>query len=245
MPIAAKKVLSHSFTANPIIREHAMKPTVATIAILCVTLFAATGCNTRQTQIELEELHADRERLASEVTALSQERDTLAEQRDKARAENQRLRAHLEGVTQQLKNIKPADLPTNFYAIEDGIAMGQDFAFKKGSAELNTEAVNSIRQLASLLNGPEYADTVVVVAGHTDTTPVVRAQTKEKFGDNWGLSAMRSAAVVSALETAGVAPTRIRGSFRGEHAPAASNATSEGKAANRRVEIFLQIPAAN
>ncbi|MFW5829327.1 MAG: OmpA family protein [Planctomycetota bacterium] len=217
-----------------------------TCTALAVVALLGTGCQNRTGEVEKEELRADNERLTAEITALSKENLTLAEQRNKAREENQRLRAHLKGMESQMRDL--SDIGPNIPGLsvigDGGVALDQDFAFKKGSADLNEQAVNSIRQLAQTINDPEYADTFVLIVGHTDTTPVVRAETKQRFGDNWGLSAMRAAAVVRALEDADVDPERLRGGFRGEHDPAASNATAEGKAANRRVEIYLQLPSA-
>jgi chemotaxis protein MotB len=222
-----------------------MKTRTITCTALAVFALFSSGCGNRNAQVELEELRADNERLTSEITALSKENLLLAEQRDKAREENQRLRAHVEGLGSQLRDLGSAGgtIPGMTAIGDGGVALDQDFAFKKGSADLNDAAVGSIRQLAQLLNDPEYTDTYVLVEGHTDNTPVVRAETKKRFGDNWGLSAMRSAAVVRALQAAGIKPQRIRGAFRGEFDPAASNQDTSGKAANRRVEIYLQLPA--
>ena len=58
---------------------------------------------------------------------------------------------------------------------------------------------------------------------------------KDKYGDNWGLSAARAATVVRALEKSGVTADRLHGAFRGEHAPRGSD-----KAANRRVERYVK-----
>jgi chemotaxis protein MotB len=115
-----------------------------------------------------------------------------------------------------------------------GLALNEDFAFAKGSDELSAEGKSSIGKLAARLNSGEYAGSKVMVEGHTDDTPVARASTKEKFHDNWGLSGARAAAVIRALQSAGVDAKRIQGQFRGEYAPRGGD-----KAANRRVEIYL------
>ena len=72
-------------------------------------------------------------------------------------------------------------------------ALGEDFAFEKGSATLNKEGKKSIEKLALKLNDGDHANQMVVVEGHTDDAPVSRPQTVDKFTDNWGLSAARSA----------------------------------------------------
>jgi chemotaxis protein MotB len=118
-----------------------------------------------------------------------------------------------------------------------GLALSEDFAFAKGSADLNDDGKKTIEKIAARLNEGENANAKVFVEGHTDDTPVARHATKEKYGDNWGLSAARSASVIRALEAAHVEPKRLIGRFRGEHAPRATDAADKAK--NRRVEIFL------
>ncbi len=128
-----------------------------------------------------------------------------------------------------------------------GVALPDDFAFGKGSADLNEAGEKAVAKLAARLNEGDNASAQVIVEGHTDNSPVSRPVTKEKFGDNWGLSAARAAEVLRALEKAGVNPNRLHGAFRGEHQPRVAvekDAKDEGKvhdaqAANRRVEIFL------
>lgn len=217
------------------------KHSILSLTLIAAVMLGSTGCGNRNASVEMEELRADNERLTSEITALSKENLLLAEQRNKALEENQRLNAHLRGMEGQLRDIGSVSgsLGPQFSATGDGgVALNQDLAFKKGSADLNNDAIGSIRKLAKMLNDGEYADTFVIVEGHTDTTPVVRAETKKRFGDNWGLSAMRAAAVVRVLKEAGVKAERIRGAFRGEFDPTGDS----DKSKDRRVEIYLQLP---
>ena len=99
-------------------------------------------------------------------------------------------------------------------------------------------------KLANLLNGSDYRDTIVVVEGHTDNTPLKRPATLEKFGNNWGLSAMRASAVITVLKSKGIAAGRLRGAFAGEYDPKVANTSRDNKAKNRRVEIYLTLPSA-
>ncbi len=207
-------------------------------------LLLVTGCSGRQTKAELAELRADNARYAEQISNLTEENVTLAGQRDSAREENVRLREQLDGASSQIRNFSKSvtSLGTSLIVEEGAVILKQDFAFKKGSATLNSGAVSDLNKLAELLNSAEYADTIVTVEGHTDNTPVVRKTTKTLFQNNNGLSAMRAASVKTALEAAGVSNKRIRGAFRGESAPRKENSTAEGKAANRRVAIYLHLP---
>ncbi|NCT82046.1 MAG: OmpA family protein [Comamonadaceae bacterium] len=71
----------------------------------------------------------------------------------------------------------------------------------------------------------------VTIVGHTDSTG------SDAINDP--LSRERAMAVRDYLASRGVAPSRVSVSGRGSHEPVASNDTEAGRAANRRVEIFL------
>ena len=58
--------------------------------------------------------------------------------------------------------------------------------------------------------------------------------------DNWDLSTRRATAIVHILqENKTIDPENLTAAGRGEFAPIASNATPEGKAKNRRIEVIL------
>jgi len=57
---------------------------------------------------------------------------------------------------------------------------------------------------------------------------------------NWDLSTKRATAIVSILrENNSINPENLTAAGRGEFAPIATNATAEGKAKNRRIEVIL------
>ena len=203
--------------------------------ILMVLPFAAVlvlaGCRTRpggQQAVLTDEQRSEISRLSSELEALNAENQELKRQRDLLAGGNGTVRGTLDDI---LKEGIDGVYPTS----RGGVAIGEDFAFAKGSADLNDAGKKAVGQLADKLNSGDYATASIIVEGHTDDTPVARAANKEKYGDNWGLSAARAATVVRALEKAGVSASRLHGAFRGEHAPAGSD-----KAANRRVELFVK-----
>ena len=76
----------------------------------------------------------------------------------------------------------------------------------------------------------------VAVEGHSDS----RAIRTERFPSNWALSSARAIAIVEALVAAGVDPARLRAVGLADTRPLASNATAEGRARNRRVEVVIQ-----
>lgn len=200
-----------------------------------LAVVALSGCRARgSASVEADELRADNQRLAGEVNRLSKENSSLQASLQNAREE---LAKRKDGsVGTQMKRILDNEGIAGTTKTESGgLALSEDFAFAKGSAELSPEGKRSLEQIAGRLNSGDYAGAKVIVEGHTDDTPVARASTKEKYVDNWGLSGARAAAVVRALQAAGVDAKRIQGSFRGEYQPRGGD-----KAANRRVEISVE-----
>jgi chemotaxis protein MotB len=122
---------------------------------------------------------------------------------------------------------------------EDRILLKSDVAFKTASAELTKEGEAELKEIAKKLNSSDNAKFTVIVEGHTDDAPVVREESKKKFHDNWGLSALRSAAVLRELIEAGVKPERLRGAYVADQHPMVKGHSPEDRAKNRRIEIFL------
>jgi outer membrane protein OmpA-like peptidoglycan-associated protein len=77
----------------------------------------------------------------------------------------------------------------------------------------------------------QYPDSLIDVYGHTDSTG--------SSPYNQTLSENRARAVADYLASRGVTNARIRSQGYGETQPVASNATEEGRSANRRVEIKI------
>jgi chemotaxis protein MotB len=206
---------------------------VRTLAIipLAVLTISAIGCKPRGTSsIAEQERNAEGSRATS---ALQAENRELAKQLAQAREELDKNKGGTIGDQATALGVTGIEGMTSS---NGRVSLGEDFAFEKGKASLNKEGKKAIEQLALKLNDGDLANHLVVVEGHTDDKPVSRPDTIDRYGDNWGLSAARSASVVRALQHAGVKAERLRGAFRGPYAPVAG---AKDGAANRRVEIFL------
>ena len=109
-----------------------------------------------------------------------------------------------------------------------------DVLFGSGSSDFGAQGKEIIATIAPILAGFEND---VLVEGHTDTVPLNSAGY-----DNWNLSADRALAVLKLLVADhGIAPQRLAASGYGEYRPKADNATDQGKAANRRVELVIVV----
>jgi outer membrane protein OmpA-like peptidoglycan-associated protein len=107
---------------------------------------------------------------------------------------------------------------------------GEAVSFDLNSAALRPEATPVLARQAEILSR-YFPGVPVNVCGHTDSTG----------GDdlNDRLSLERAESVRGALAKLGVAADRMRAHGFGSELPVATNATSEGRALNRRTEIIL------
>lgn len=103
--------------------------------------------------------------------------------------------------------------------------------FQPGFAEVEEQSAWIIEKLSLITRAIEVP---VTVAGHTDNVPISNSQ----FESNWELSAARAAGVARALVDLGHDASMVQVTAFGEHRPIASNDTEEGRAKNRRVELF-------
>ena len=100
--------------------------------------------------------------------------------------------------------------------------------FDTGKADVKPESDAALVEIAKLLSREPKRKLYVV--GHTDSVGQLDANMK--------LSQARAEAVVKVLTTKhGVAAARLKAMGAGPIAPVASNATEEGRARNRRVEL--------
>ncbi len=127
-----------------------------------------------------------------------------------------------------------------FDASRGVVKFKSDVTFPSGSSELNPRAQDAISKFGKLLNSNTFRNYDFFVAGHTDNTPV-RHQATIAAGhkDNWYLSAHRAISVAHSLFSQGISQNRLGVQGFAEQRPIASNATPDGQAKNRRVEVVI------
>ena len=103
--------------------------------------------------------------------------------------------------------------------------------FPSGSAQVRAASIPMLANLAATLPaGP------LRIEGHTDNVPIHTVQ----FATNWELSTARSTAIARLLlEHGPIDPANVSAAGYAEFHPVASNATADGRAQNRRVDIIL------
>lgn len=106
--------------------------------------------------------------------------------------------------------------------------------FDSGHAELKEECLPIVSKLGDILR--LYDDYLIEIIGHTDNVPMVSGA----FPDNDHLSSARAISAKNYLvEEKGMDVATMKWSGKGEYEPIASNATEDGRARNRRVEIRI------
>jgi len=110
------------------------------------------------------------------------------------------------------------------------ILLTEDLLFPLGGFALTDPAKAILAQLAPLM---QVAPNDINISGHTDNLP-------GRTMDNDTLSALRGMAVLEWLLELGVPDVRLSVSGYGERLPVADNASPEGRALNRRVEILFK-----
>lgn len=112
----------------------------------------------------------------------------------------------------------------------DGILVNlPDVTFAFNSTEISPSFQQSLNKVADSLK--QYPNSLVDVYGHTDSVG------SDAF--NLDLSKRRADSVARYLMMQGVASARIQTQGMGKNYPVADNATEEGRAKNRRVEIKI------
>ena len=101
--------------------------------------------------------------------------------------------------------------------------------FDVDKTELKDDARTELADLARVLK--DYPDTVLVIEGHTDSTG--------SAAHNKKLSEQRARSVIEVLAADGVDRSRLTSKGWGEDKPLQTNATAEGRAQNRRVEVHI------
>lgn len=113
--------------------------------------------------------------------------------------------------------------------------ISSEILFSSGQADLSLAGLSVLKRLVPVLNSSTHN---IAVVGHTDAIPIRSG----RYPSNWELSGSRAGSVVRYLEANGVPSTRLRAVGYADTRPLADNATAEGRASNRRVELIMEAP---
>ena len=144
---------------------------------------------------------------------------------------NMALVMNLKGA---LNDINDTDIEIKVEKSAVFISISDKLLFKSGSYEVSNRANEVLGKVAQVLNSKP--DIEFLVEGHTDNVPIKN----NCITDNWDLSVKRATSVVRILQNQfNIDPKRMTAGGRSEYVPLTTNATAEGKAANRRTRIVI------
>jgi len=117
------------------------------------------------------------------------------------------------------------------------VSMENKLLFSSGSWAVSNEGKTAVEELGKVL--AQNPDIAILIEGHTDNDKVV-GTLNGGVSNNWDLSTKRATAIVNILEqNNGIDKKNLTAAGRSQFSPVTSNATTEGKAKNRRIEVIL------
>lgn len=158
--------------------------------------------------------------------------DLKEEYQEAALKESEEMADKIEAMLSQQQIGDQVELDSNAQFVR--LTLNGALLFDTGKSQIREDALPLVDKISTILQS--YSGNLIDVEGHTDNVPIHNNQ----YEDNDILSAYRAFAVkdyvlgVTALE-----PGNIRATGCGEYNPIADNATPEGRARNRRVEIKI------
>ena len=170
-----------------------------------------------------------------------------ADKADQLQAENMRLKeqqASLRKSIAELHTQLEQEIADKQILVEQNaqtgtikVTMQQDILFPSGSYQIDQEGVaDMLKKVIDSLDG----ENSLRIVGHSDNLPVSK-KWHHKFSDNWDLSARRAGEVARFLIWgAGFPAERIEVVGKAAVEPIADNSTEEGRALNRRIELFIK-----
>ena len=114
------------------------------------------------------------------------------------------------------------------------IALASAQFFNVGGTKLKVTALKALDQIAEVLKDN---DRRIIIEGHTDDMPIAK---NDFFETNWELGALRASTIVRYLiKYHKIDPSRLAAISYADTKPIATNETEEGRAKNRRIEIYI------
>lgn len=175
---------------------------------------------------------------------LSSEGDTSSDTTSATAAQevqSEQMKASEELAEQIQKAVSEAkidhDIELNYTSQYVQMTIQGAILFDSGSVAVKEDALPILDKVGLILQ--TYAGGTIEIEGHTDNVPMSGA----KYSNNDELSSGRALSIFDYLIAhTTLDPAKIMHTGRGEYVPVADNATPEGRAKNRRVEIRIYNP---
>jgi chemotaxis protein MotB len=198
------------------------------------------GVNLETINQRLEQSGSTNQQLTKNVEELQR---ALKEYQERA-AQLERIKQRFELLRDKLKKLTELGLKVEIRRNRMVIRLPGDVLFASGDDKLRPEGLKVVGAVAEVIrNDKQLSGRYFQVAGHTDNKPLKGG----RFGDNWGLSAMRARQVLLYMVTpadakeggGGLTVDRLHAAGYGDTDPVAKNDNDAGRQQNRRVELVL------
>ena len=195
----------------------------------------ALQSNMKKNRDLLEQLDERGKALASEQDRLSKNAQRLQELENLIAAKEASMKKLKETLSNALNGFEGKGLTVEQKNGKVYVSMENKLLFNSGSYAVGSEGKKAVVEVGKVLgDNPEIA---VLIEGHTDNDAFTASG---PVADNWDLSTKRATAIVAILsENKNINKQNLTAAGRSEYAPLGSNATADGKAKNRRIEIIL------
>jgi len=185
--------------------------------------------------IAMTEMRQEIDRLTEGNNELQQQLESEVQEREARLAEVQGTYDELVGKLEE--EIQRGEVKISELKGKLTVNVVDKILFDSGKAELKPEGIKVLQQIGDILKAA--ADKDIQVEGHTDNVPISGALA-HKFPSNWELSTARANTVLHFLQDkATISGERLSAVGYGEYRPVSSNATVQGRALNRRIQIVL------
>lgn len=205
-----------------------------TYLLVVVFALAAAGCGTSSKSTKKSK--SKKERVTRQVEQVDAEAARQAAAREEEARRMAEIRSYMEQGKQNVETAMADELAQKIIEVDMvddrtlRLTLSNAAAFDVGSAALKKAAINTLHDLAEVV--VQMDKTMVTVVGHTDNSGKAEA--------NASLSQKRADAVMGSLAKHNVPVDRMVAEGRGDQEPRDTNATKEGRANNRRVEMWLR-----
>lgn len=188
------------------------------------TLAVSTRALAEDNQVRIGEAEQNAQRLAGQLEELSAVAASAGDAAKRAQESADHAQADADVANQRINGLDD-------YQVVQSVTVH----FKTGSAVLSPEAKAEIDEAAARVKAENLKGWIVEVVGYADSTGHMER--------NRSLSERRTEAVINYLVTKYDLPLRrlVQPFGYGDQNPVATNATSEGRAQNRRVEIKVMV----
>ena len=193
-------------------------------------------------QAQKNDLDTKKEALNRDVAALNERLSQTEKQTEEIKAQKDeeinRLKGTYDSLMKDLKGeIEKGEIKVTQIKNRLSVNLVEKVLFDSGRADVKKQGKEILKRVGKILGDVKGKD--IRIEGYTDNIPIGESL-RDRFPTNWELSTQRATNVLRFLQDeASVDGKRLSAVGYGPYRPVSSNATVQGRAENRRIEIVL------